>query len=260
MSYNAPSAVGEDAAAEKLHPPSGPAQSSSDESKEKQDDGVGSLGSFFRVHLRYSEPLDHILRLVGLVSAIGSGTALPLMTLVFGSSVNQFNSFSTSNSSAATLYQTLSKNALWLLYLFIGRFVLVYIFAVCFGISGIRATRAFRQDFIKSLIRQDLAFLDSCSPGMVAATVSNNADLVENGSTEKIGALVQAMSMFVAAFVVAFSRQWALTLVTATTLPALFAGFYITFSLGKDSILVHYSWLSSTFDPLPCHQQRLKPY
>ena len=230
--------TGEDAAVETLHSPSGPAQSTSDESKEKENEGAGSLGSFFRVHLRYSEPMDHLLRLVGLVSAIASGTALPLMTLVFGSSVNQFNSFSTSSSSATTLYQTLSQNALWLLYLFIARFALVYIFAVCFGISGIRATRAFRQDFIKSLIRQDVAFLDSCSPGTVAATVSNNADLVENGSTEKVGALVQAMSMFVAAFVVAFSRQWALTLVTATTLPALFAGFYITFSLGKDSILV----------------------
>lgn len=77
---------------------------------------------------------------------------------------------------------------------------------VCFGISGIRATRICREDFIKSLIRQDVAFLDSCSPGTVATTVSNNADLVENRGTE-VGALVQAMSMFVAAFVVAFSRQ-----------------------------------------------------
>ena len=233
-----PTTTGEVAAIEKLDPLSSPAQSTSDESKENKDEGANSLSSFFRVHLRYSEPLDHLLRLVGLVSAIASGTALPLMTLVFGSSVDQFNSFSTSSSSANTLYQTLSQNALWLLYLFIGRFVLVYIFAVCFGISGIRATKAFRQEFIKSLIRQDVAFLDSCSPGTVAATVSNNADLVENGSTEKVGALLQAMSMFVGAFVVAFSRQWALTLVTATTLPALFAGFYITFSLGKDSILV----------------------
>lgn len=196
--------TGEDDAVEKLHPPSGPAQSTSDVSEKKDD---GSSGSFFRVHWRYLESLDHLLRLIGLVSTIASGTALPLMTLVFGSSMDQFNSFSTSKGSAATRYQTLSQNALCLLYLFIGRFVLVYIFAVCFGIWGIRATRAFRQDFIKPLIRQDVAFLDSCSPGTVAATVSNNADLVENGSTQKVGALVQAMSMFVAAFVVAFSRH-----------------------------------------------------
>jgi len=236
-----PTNIGEDAAVEMHTPENGPPQSTGDGDGDEKKDDSGSLRSFFRVHWRYSEPLDHLLRLVGLVSAIASGTALPLMTLVFGSSVDQFNSFSASNSSAAELYQTLSQNALWLLYLFIGRFVLVYIFSICFGISGIRATRAFRQDFIKSLIRQDVAYLDSCSPGTVAATVSNNADLVENGSTEKVGALVQAMSMFVAAFVVAFSRQWSLTLVTATTLPALFAGFYITFSLGKDSRLLHRS-------------------
>lgn len=77
-----------------------------------------------------------------------------------------------------------------------------------------------------------MAYLDACSPGTVAATISKNADMVENGSTEKVGALIQAIKMFIAAFAVALSRQWSLTLVTATTLPTLFVGFYITFSLG----------------------------
>ena len=58
-------------------------------------------------------------------------------------------------------------------------------------------------------------------------------DTVENGITEKIGSLIQAISMLVAGFVVAFTQQWKLTLVTATTLPVLLAGFYITFSMGK---------------------------
>ncbi|KAF7164596.1 hypothetical protein CNMCM5623_009053 [Aspergillus felis] len=199
----------------------------------KDDEGTqeGPLTSFFRVLYEFSSPSDHALRIVGLCAAIASGAALPCMTLVFGSSVNEFNSFGAGKQSPSAFYHALSQNALWFVYLFIGRYVLVYIHSSCFGISGIRATRAFRQQFIKSVIRQDIAYIDSCSLGGITTTISSNVDMVENGITEKIGSLIQAVSMLTAGFVVAFTQQWKLTLVTATTLPVLFAGFYITFSL-----------------------------
>jgi ATP-binding cassette subfamily B (MDR/TAP) protein 1 len=203
----------------------------------EDDKGVeeGPLTSFFRVLYEFSTPSDHVLRIIGLCAAVASGAALPCMTLVFGSSVNKFNSFGSGEESSSALYHALSRNALWFVYLFIGRYVLVYVHSACFGVSGIRATRAFRQQFIKSVIRQDIAYIDSCSLGGIITTISTNVDTVENGITEKIGSLIQAISMLVAGFVVAFTQQWKLTLVTATTLPVLFAGFYITFSLGKPS-------------------------
>ncbi|KAJ9160641.1 ABC transporter protein AtrC [Coniochaeta hoffmannii] len=153
------------------------------------------------------------------------------MTIVFGSSVNSLNEHETGKVPDSELYRGMSQNALYLLYLFIGRFILVYIHATCFGLVGIRVTKAFRIDFIRAMIRQDVSFIDNCSPGTVSSTISNSADMVENGSTEKVGSLIQNISMFVAAFVVAFTRQWKLTLVTATTLPVLFIGFRVTFGL-----------------------------
>lgn len=190
-----------------------------------------TLHYFFRVHWAYSTPLDHILRLVGLVAAIAAGVAMPLMTIVFGASVNVFNQHALGEVSGDVLYDEITKNALWLLYLFIARFFLVYIHSTCFGLVGIRVTSAFRLDFIRSMVRQDVSFIDSCAPGIVASTISNNADMVENSSTEKVGSLLQNLAMFVAAFVVAFARQWKLTLVVATTLPVLFLGYNITFGL-----------------------------
>ncbi|KAJ5313903.1 uncharacterized protein N7443_000787 [Penicillium atrosanguineum] len=200
-------------------------------SKDDEDAQEGPLVSFFRVLYEFSTPSDHALRIIGLCAAITSGAALPCMTLVFGSSINELNSFGSGKQSPSALYHALSHNALWFVYLFIARYVLVYIHSSCFGVSGIRATRAFRQQFIKSVIRQDIAYIDSCSLGGITTTISSNVDMVENGITEKIGSLIQAVSMLVAGFVVAFTQQWKLTLVTATTLPVLFAGFYITFSL-----------------------------
>ncbi|KAJ5637430.1 hypothetical protein N7490_007309 [Penicillium lividum] len=202
----------------------------------EDDDSVqeGPLTSFFRVFYEFSTPFDHTLRIIGVCAAIASGAALPCMTLVFGSFVDDFNSIGSGEQSSSKVYDKLSNNALWFLYLFIGRYVLVYIHSSCFGVSGIRATRALRQQFIKSVIRQDIAYIDSSSVGGITTTISASVDMVENGITEKVGSLIQAISMLVAGFVVAFTQQWKLTLVTATTLPVLFAGFYITFSLDAE--------------------------
>ncbi|KAK0725841.1 P-loop containing nucleoside triphosphate hydrolase protein [Lasiosphaeris hirsuta] len=170
--------------------------------------GASRLSPILRVHWAYSTRLDHTLRVIGLVAAIGSGVLPPLMTVIFGAS-----------------------NALYLFYLFLGRFALVYIHSTCFGVAGIRIARAFRVDFIRAMVRQDVSFIDQCAPGTVSSTISNSADMVENGSTEKVGNLVQNVAMFVAAFVVAFVQQWKLTLAVATTVPVLVTAFVVTFGL-----------------------------
>ena len=108
---------------------------------------------------------------------------------------------------------------------------LVYIHTSCFTITAIRATRALRQEFIRSLIRQDISYFDSCTPGSVATSISNNADLVQAGLSEKVGTAIQGVAMLAAAFVVAFTKQWNLTLVVATTLPGAVIAVGITVAL-----------------------------
>jgi ATP-binding cassette subfamily B (MDR/TAP) protein 1 len=107
----------------------------------------------------------------------------------------------------------------------------VYIHTSCFTITATRATRALRQDFIRSLIRQDISYFDSCTPGSVATSISNNADLVQAGLSEKVGTAIQGVAMLAAAFVVAFTKQWKLTLVVATTLPGAVIAVGITVAL-----------------------------
>lgn len=192
-------------------------KSSGDSSGEKQKKGPG-FGPYLRVW-SYAEPIDHLLRVCGFIAACGAGSALPLMTIVFGNLVNDFNDFGSGSSSTTEMYANISHNALYFLYLFIAKFVLVFINTTCFRITAIRATKALRRDFISALIRQDIAYFDNCSPGTVATTISNNADIVENGLGEKVGVAFQALAMLISAFIVAFTQQWKLTLVTATTLP-----------------------------------------
>lgn len=196
--------------------------------------------SLFRVLVRYSSTPDIALQLCGFLAACVAGSTLPLMTIVWGSSVDQFNAFGASRSSSSAMYDEVTKLGLWFLYLFIARLFLIYIYTICFGFAATRATRRFRQDFLKSLLRQDVAYLDTYSPGAIASTVANNADVVENTLGERIGGLVFVLSMIISAFVVALTRQWKLTLVTGTSLPAIIAGFGLTFALG---ITHHFTFL-----------------
>lgn len=82
-----------------------------------------------------------------------------------------------------------------------------------------RTTKALRVHFLAQLLRQDIAFFDSNKSGPPSVQVTTNANLVNQGISEKLGFAVQGTSTFVAAFVVAFAIQWKLTLITICIAP-----------------------------------------
>lgn len=65
-----------------------------------------------------------------------------------------------------------------------------------------------------------MAYFDNYTPGSVATRISNNANLIQTGLAEKAGTAIQGIAMLIAAFIVAFTRSWNLTLPVATSIPA----------------------------------------
>jgi ATP-binding cassette subfamily B (MDR/TAP) protein 1 len=193
-----------------------PPQTEGPETKAKPT--TGGLGPYFRVWT-YATPLDHFIRVVGIAAAIANGAALPLMTLVFGDMVDTFNAWEAGTLPAQELMSRASKNSLWFTYLFIAILALSFLMNTCFKIIAARSTKALRRDFIRSLMRQDISYFDTCLPGSVATLISNNADLIENGMGERLGLAIEGLGQLVTSFVVAFIRQWKLTFVVATMLP-----------------------------------------
>ncbi|KAL4968151.1 P-loop containing nucleoside triphosphate hydrolase protein [Aspergillus stella-maris] len=183
--------------------------------------------AYFRVW-GYSTLHDHALRAFGLLAAIGCGAALPLMTLVLGTLVDNFNDWGAGKLSPSEFRGRVSQNALYFTYLFVTIFVLSSVNATCLRYTATRCVKALRQDFIRSILRQDLAYFDTCLPGTVATILANNADLVEIGLGEKLGIAVEGAAQLVAAFAVAFSRHWKLTLVVSATLPIAIAVVIVT--------------------------------
>lgn len=67
---------------------------------------------------------------IAFIAMIISGTVLPLMDLVFGKFINVFNNFVIGELSPSGYRAKVNEFSLYFIYLFIGRFVLTYIWTV----------------------------------------------------------------------------------------------------------------------------------
>ena len=144
------------------------------------------------------------------------------MTLVFGQFTAKFNAFAAGQTPPETFRNDVDTFVLWFIYLFVARFVVVYISNTAISIAAIRTTRTIRKAFLESTLRQEVWHFDKESNGSISSQVTTNGNRINQGIAEKLATLVQATSLFFSAFIVALAVQWKLTLIVMTIVPAIF--------------------------------------
>ncbi|KAH7371427.1 P-loop containing nucleoside triphosphate hydrolase protein [Pyrenochaeta sp. MPI-SDFR-AT-0127] len=184
------------------------------------NEAKGGMGGYIRA-FKYADRKSWTLNIVAFIAAIAAGTLLPLMDLIFGKFVTTFTGFATGVTTPAQYRSEVNKYTLYFLYLFVAKFGLVYIHSVCISIAAIRTTKALRIDFIKHILRQNIAYFDSDSAASVTTQATTNGNNVNNGISEKLTLTIQGISTFVSAFIIAFIVQWKLTLITITIVPTI---------------------------------------
>jgi ATP-binding cassette, subfamily B (MDR/TAP), member 1 len=90
-----------------------------------------------------------------------------------------------------------------------------------FSISAIRITKAIRIATLQQTLRQDIGYFDTHKTSSISVQVTTNGNLINNGISEKLGLIIQAISTFIAAFAVAFAVNWKLTLITICIVPTI---------------------------------------
>lgn len=140
------------------------------------------------------------------------------MDVVFGKFINVFNKFAIGKLKPDAYRSEVNRFSLYFIYLFIGKFVLTYIWTVLVNITAIRTTKKLRIAFVRQTLRQETQFFDTPSSS-VSGQMTTNGNLINNGISEKFGLTIQALSSFVAAFVVAFAVHWKLTLIILAIVP-----------------------------------------
>ncbi|GLT80986.1 hypothetical protein SLA2020_523950 [Shorea laevis] len=192
-------------------------QLDSDKSKKKDERTVPYYKLF-----SFADPLDYLLMSVGTIGAAGNGLCMPLLTLIFGDVVNAFGQ----NADIKEVVHDVSKVNLYFVYLAIGSGIAAFLEITCWVITGERQAARIRTMYLKTILRQDIAFFDKdTQTGEIISRISGDTVLIQESMGEKVGRFIQLIAAFIGGFAIAFSKGWLLTLVLISSIPPLvFAG------------------------------------
>jgi len=121
---------------------------------------------------------------------------MPLMTVIFGNLTNALGGFTSPGSltigalpSGSGLTSHVSHLALDFVYLGIGVMAASFFGTFCWTLSGERISRRIRGLYLKAVLRQNVAFFDRLGAGEVTNRVSNDAELLREGISDKVFSL-----------------------------------------------------------------------
>ncbi|KAM0278372.1 hypothetical protein ACHAQH_005192 [Verticillium albo-atrum] len=175
----------------------------------------------FRV-FTYGQPIHYVLEIIGILGAIGAGTAVAMVNVVLGQFMNILSDFTTSSTMPEDFMNNVQKHALYFVYIGIARFVLTYVYTSLFTYVAYHFTRDIRHAYLRAALSQEISYFDHGTGGSIAMQANSNGKLIQSGIAEKLGLSLQAISTFVAAFIIAFISQWKLTLIIICIIPVLF--------------------------------------
>ncbi|KAL5043629.1 hypothetical protein BDW71DRAFT_210141 [Aspergillus fruticulosus] len=168
-----------------------------------------------------------LLLILGLGCAMGSGTALPLMNIVFGNLVGDFNAYFIPDS-GVTKSQFNAAPSLFLIYLFIAKFILTYVYMLCFRVISLKASSSLRLSYMSSLFSQPVSKLDTISIGSVTNTITSLSNTMQQSVSDRLAILFQSVALLIAAYAIAFRYSWALTLVVSSAILFVVLAFSVT--------------------------------
>ncbi|OMO82288.1 hypothetical protein COLO4_23135 [Corchorus olitorius] len=166
----------------------------------------------------FADRTDILLMIVGTIGSIANGLSMPLLTILFGELTDSFGENQNNNE----VLDAVSEVALKFVYLAVGAAVAGFLQVTCWMVTGERQAARIRGLYLKTILRQDIAFFDvETNTGEVVGRMSGDTVLIQDAMGEKVGKFIQLMSLFIGGFVVAFIKGWLLTLVMLSCLPLL---------------------------------------
>lgn len=161
----------------------------------------------------------------GVISAIASGVPFPLIGIIFGQLLDDFNSATCDlpdTGSKSEEQNGINDKILLIVYLAIAQFVLIYVHLSCWTLNGARLAQRLRESYLQNLLRQEPSFFDNLPPGEVASRLNGDIQAIRSGTSEKVGICISSLSFFVTAYIVAFIKDYRLAAMLVSLVPAYF--------------------------------------
>ncbi|KAM6511077.1 ABC multidrug transporter mdr4 [Fusarium solani] len=173
--------------------------------------------------------LDVLLIAAGTFFAIASGIPFPLLGIVFGELINDLNTTTCSESATASsdVTDSVRRKVFYVIYLTIANFCFIYIHCSCWSFVSERIARRYRRRFFQSIVRQDTAYIEGLPSGDVISRLVRDVEVVQSGTSEKVGILISTVSYFVTSYVVAFIKAPTIAGMLVSLVPCYFLMSYI---------------------------------
>ncbi|KAF5185299.1 Abc transporter b family member, partial [Thalictrum thalictroides] len=190
---------------------------SQDSEKGKEEEEAVNTVPYYKL-FSFADSCDILLMVVGLIASVLNGLSMPLMTLLIGDLTDAFGQ----NANTDNTLRVVSKVALKFVILGIGAGIASFFQVACWMITGERQASRIRNLYLKTILRQDVAFFDKeTNTGEVVGRMSGDTVLIQDAMGEKVGKFIQLFATFIGGFVIAFIKGWLLTLVMLASIPPL---------------------------------------
>lgn len=163
--------------------------------------------------------LDVLLMFTGTSFAVIAGLTYPMLGILFGKLIDDLNS-SSCDLQDGSGFGALRIKVLLIICVALGQFVLIYGYMGSWTLFGERLVRRLRTQYLAALLRQEIAYFETLSPGEVSARLDSDIRAIQESTSEKIGIVVTSISYFVGAYGIAFALNAKLAALLFTMIPA----------------------------------------
>ncbi|KAK6837759.1 hypothetical protein RU639_001706 [Aspergillus parasiticus] len=163
--------------------------------------------------LRYATALDRLTMALATVAAAVAGAALSTVPVVIGAFTQHFSDCLNGKSSSDDLEHDTRHLALYFIYLGIISFVGLSLSTFGFTRLAESCTYRLRKAYLSALLRQDVSYFESLGAGEVTTRITDDTNLILDTLSHKASILLTGLFGFVAALIIALSRNWRLALV-----------------------------------------------
>lgn len=159
--------------------------------------------------------------------------------ILFGQLTSAFQKISLNAIAYHDFEAELNKNVLYFVYIGIAEFATVYVSTVGFIYTGEHITQKIRQEYLKAILRQNIAYFDNLGAGEITTRITADTNLIQDGISQKIGLTLTAIATFITAFIIAYVKYWKLALICTSTIVCL-----LLIMSGGSNFIIHFSKLS----------------
>jgi ATP-binding cassette subfamily B (MDR/TAP) protein 1 len=196
--------------------------------------------SYFSLY-RYADKWDVLFIILGTTGALVNGAGLPVFAIFLGDIMNDIGYNQTNVEGGQSLTEIVNEKVPYFVYIGLICFVASYCQQFFWSLSAVRQTNRIRSIYLKSVLRQDIAYFDTeGTSGFLLQGLNEDCSAIQKGIGEKMAYFLFFMATCVSGIIIAFIRGWSMTLVILSLLPVLgLAGFLMTYMIGRMTTLLN---------------------